>query len=385
MGKYFGTDGIRGIAGSELNCDLAFRAGAASACVLGRSLDRKPLFIIGRDTRISGDMITAALIAGLTSGGADVIDMGVLPTPAIAYFTANNAFVDSGVVISASHNPYEHNGIKLFGASGYKLRDEQENEIEALIDDGVDAIFYPCMTYNFNEKLGDNHYNCPVVAYYPEVIGANVPRVRDVKLIGDYVGIHRPKDFAVKMYEILSKHFSGLDKKEVKAACKAAYAERDAFLLRVREKGEEYINIAREKNMPIIVLSGRPYHVDPEINHGIDRLICECGAVVVTEDAVSHHVERFGVGVLNQWTYHSRLYAAAKYIGDKADMNHVQLVSFGCGIDAITTDEVRSILEDAGKIYTQIKIDEITNLGAVKIRLRSLFAACEAKQREGLA
>ena len=135
MGKYFGTDGIRGIAGSELNCDLAFRAGAASACVLGRSLERKPLFIIGRDTRISGDMITAALIAGLTSGGADVIDMGVLPTPAIAYFTANNAFVDSGVVISASHNPYEHNGIKLFGASGYKLRDEQENEIEALIDD----------------------------------------------------------------------------------------------------------------------------------------------------------------------------------------------------------------------------------------------------------
>ncbi len=257
--------------------------------------------------------------------------------------------------------------------------------IEALVDEGVDAIFYPCMTYNFNEKLGDNHYNCPVVAYYPEVIGANVPRVRGVKFIGDYIGIHRPKDFADKMYEILSKHFSGLDRNEVKAACKAAYAEHDAFLMRVRERGEEYIKIAREKNMPIIVLSGRPYHVDPEINHGIDRLICECGAVVITEDAVSHCVEKFSVGVLNQWTYHSRLYAAAKYIGDKADMNLVQLVSFGCGVDAITTDEVRSILEGAGKIYTQIKIDEITNLGAVKIRLRSLFAACEAKEREVLA
>lgn len=254
--------------------------------------------------------------------------------------------------------------------------------IEALIDDCVDAIFYPCMTYNFNEKMGDNHYNCPVVAYYPEVIGANVPRVRETKFIQDYIGVHRPKDFALKIYEILSKYFDGLDQNEVKAACTAAYAEREAFLARIREKGEEFIRIAREKNMPIIVLSGRPYHIDPEINHGINRLICECGAAVITEDAVSHHVGRFPVGVLNQWTYHSRLYAAAKYIGGKDDMNLVQLVSFGCGVDAITTDEVRSILEDSGKIYTQIKIDEITNLGAVKIRLRSLFAACEAKARE---
>jgi len=134
MGKYFGTDGIRGIAGSELSCDLSFKAGAASALVLGKALNRKPLFIIGRDTRISGDMITASLCAGLCAGGADVIDLGVLPTPAVAYFTANYDFVDSGVVISASHNPFEHNGIKLFGASGYKLRDEQEAEIEEYID-----------------------------------------------------------------------------------------------------------------------------------------------------------------------------------------------------------------------------------------------------------
>ncbi len=254
--------------------------------------------------------------------------------------------------------------------------------IEALLDMGVDAIFYPCMTFNFDEKMGDNHYNCPVVAYYPEVIGANVPRVRGTKFIQDYIGVHRPKDFAVKIFEILSKYFDGIDRNAVKAACDAAYAEREAFLRSVREKGEEFIKIAREKKMPIIVLSGRPYHVDPEINHGIDRLICECGAVVITEDAVSHHVKKFPVGVLNQWTYHSRLYAAAKYIADQADMNLVQLVSFGCGVDAITTDEVREILEAEGKIYTQIKIDEITNLGAVKIRLRSLFSACEAKERE---
>ena len=254
--------------------------------------------------------------------------------------------------------------------------------IEALLDMDVDAIFYPCMTYNFNEKLGDNHYNCPVVAYYPEVIDANVTRLRQTKFIKDYIGVHRPKDFAVKIFEILSKYFDGIDKAAVKAACDAAYAERAAFLAKVRAKGEEYIKIAREKKLPIIVLSGRPYHVDPEINHGINRLICECGAAVVTEDAVSHHVTKFPVKVLNQWTYHSRLYAAAKYIADKPDMNLVQLVSFGCGVDAITTDEVREILESEGKICTQIKIDEITNLGAVKIRLRSLFAACEAKERE---
>lgn len=238
------------------------------------------------------------------------------------------------------------------------------------------------MTYNFDEKLGDNHYNCPVVAYYPEVIGANVPGLSATKFIKDYIGVHRPKDFAVKIYEILSKYFDGLDKAAVAEAAKAAYAEREAFLARVREKGEEYIRIAREKHMPIIVLAGRPYHVDPEINHGIDRLVCECGAVVVTEDSVSHHVDKFKVAVLNQWTYHSRLYAAAKYIAGQDDMNLVQLVSFGCGVDAITTDEVREILEREGKIYTQIKIDEITNLGAVKIRLRSLFSACEAKERE---
>ncbi len=255
--------------------------------------------------------------------------------------------------------------------------------IEALLqDESLDAIFYPCMTYNFDEKLGDNHYNCPVVAYYPEVIAANVTQLRKTKYIHGYIGVHRPKDFSKKIYEILSEHFDGLDKNEVKAACDAAYAERESFLMKVRTKGEEFIRIAREKNMPIIVLSGRPYHVDPEINHGINRLICECGAVLVTEDAVSHNVHKFKVNVLNQWTYHSRLYAAARYIAQQKDMNLVQLVSFGCGVDAITTDEVREILEREGKIYTQIKIDEITNLGAVKIRLRSLFSACEAKERE---
>ncbi len=248
--------------------------------------------------------------------------------------------------------------------------------IEALLKMGVDTIFYPCMSYNINEGLGDNHYNCPVVAYYPEVIRANVRELKEKKFISDYVGIHRPDDFVKRFTEIMNKHFDGaFTVKQVKAAAKKAFAAYDKYLSDVREKGKEYIAKAREQGKQIIVLAGRPYHIDPETNHGIDKLICGLGAAVITEDSVSHEMEKFKVGVLNQWTYHSRLYAAAKYIADKPDMNLVQLVSFGCGLDAVTTDETRAILEDEGKIYTLIKIDEITNLGAVKIRLRSLFSA----------
>lgn len=249
--------------------------------------------------------------------------------------------------------------------------------VQALIDSGVDAIFYPCMTFNFDEGLGDNHYNCPVVAYYPEVIDANTKDINKVKFIHDFFDISRKKEFPKKIFESLEKHFGGFSASEVKAAVNAAYAEYEAYMADVRKKGAELMAQAKAKNQPIIILSGRPYHLDPEINHGIDKLICSLGAAVLTEDSVSHLVPKFKTNVLNQWTYHSRLYAAAKYVAESNDdmMNLVQLVSFGCGVDAITTDEVRSILEEKEKIYTQIKIDEITNLGAVKIRLRSLFSA----------
>ena len=134
--------------------------------------------------------------------------------------------------------------------------------------------------------------------------------------------------------------------------------------------------------MPMIVLAGRPYHVDPEVNHGIHTLITRLGAVVLTEDSLSDQVQPFETVVRNQWTYHARLYSAAKYVSQSKDnINLVQLVSFGCGVDAITTDEVRAILEETGKIYTQIKIDEISNMGAVTIRLRSLFSAAEDKEK----
>ncbi|MEE1139084.1 MAG: acyl-CoA dehydratase activase-related protein [Acutalibacteraceae bacterium] len=249
--------------------------------------------------------------------------------------------------------------------------------IESLMEQGVKDIFYPCMSYNLDENLGDNNYNCPVVAYYPEVIRSNVGDLKKLNFMSDYVGLHRPKDFSKKIFEILSAKFDGLSLKEVKKAAEKAYAEYYSFMDKIHRKGMEYLADAKKKDMPVIVLCGRPYHLDEEINHGIDKLICECGATVITEDSVSPLVEKFPTTVLNQWTYHSRLYAAAKYVAkaNDKDLNVVQLVSFGCGVDAITTDEMRTILEQDGKIYTQIKIDEISNPGAVKIRLRSLFAA----------
>jgi len=252
--------------------------------------------------------------------------------------------------------------------------------VDWLIRQGVKTIFYPCMSYNLDEHLGDNHYNCPVVAYYPEVLSANMPAVREIDFIHDYVGIDHRKHFPKKLTAILQKHFPDITLREVRAASDAAYEAYDAYMLDMRRRGEEMIETARKEGRRIIVLIGRPYHVDPEINHGIDKLIAGFGAVVITEDSLSQHMEKEPVGVLNQWTYHSRLYASARYITTQKDMNLVQLVSFGCGVDAITTDEVRDILEDNGKIYTQIKIDEITNLGAVRIRLRSLFAAIDQQQ-----
>jgi predicted nucleotide-binding protein (sugar kinase/HSP70/actin superfamily) len=249
--------------------------------------------------------------------------------------------------------------------------------VDWLIGQGLKTIFYPCLTYNFDESLGDNHYNCPVVAYYPEVIGANVPELRGLTFIHDYLGIHRPRDFERKFAEAMRKYYPDITDRDVRDAVRAGYREYASYMKRIRNYGEALIKSARERGKRIVVLVGRPYHIDPEINHGIDRIITAAGAVVITEDAVSMKESKFDVKVLNQWTYHSRLYAAAKYVTEQPDMELVQLVSFGCGVDAITTDETRAILESHGRIYTQIKIDEITNLGAVKIRLRSLFAATE--------
>ena len=149
----------------------------------------------------------------------------------------------------------------------------------------------------------------------------------------------------------------------------------------VRATGQEYIARARAEGRPILVVAGRPYHMDPEINHGINDLITSFGFVLVTEDAVAWMEEKQPRQVLNQWTYHARMYNAANYVCTQPDMELIQLVSFGCGLDAITGDEMRSILERGGKLYTQLKIDDINNLGAVKIRIRSLMAAIQARKQ----
>ena len=254
--------------------------------------------------------------------------------------------------------------------------------IRWLAEQGVDAIFYPCMSYNLDEGLGDNHYNCPVVAYYPEVLEGNCPELEKIPFLYDYFNLERRKDFAKKFPAVLERYFPGLPARQVRAAIDAAYEEYRRHMDDVRAKGAQIIAEARRQGRRIIVLAGRPYHVDPEINHGIDQLIIRQGAAVITEDAVSAYEQKFPTSVLNQWTYHSRLYAAARYCTSQPDMDLVQLVSFGCGLDAITTDETREILQAGGKLYTQLKIDEITNLGAVNIRLRSLFAALEEKKEK---
>ena len=256
--------------------------------------------------------------------------------------------------------------------------------IEKLINEGFENIFYPCMSYNIDEKLGDNHYNCPIVAYYPQNILNNVGKIKNVNFISDFIAIDDKKEFEIKIKKVLETRFKNqkFSKSEISKASDLAFKEYDKYLADIRALGQEYIKEAREKGKEIIVLSGRPYHQDPQVNHGIDKLIASMGAYVISEESISNLNNQFPVHVLNQWTYHSRLYSAAKYCTHEDDMNLVQLVSFGCGVDAITTDECKLILESKDKIYTQIKIDEITNLGAVKIRLRSLFAALKQKKEE---
>ena len=252
--------------------------------------------------------------------------------------------------------------------------------VQALVEAGVDAIFYPCMSYNFDEKTSDNNYNCPVVAYYPELLAANVPDLKKTRFLYPYAGLHRQKDYE----RIGSQWFSdtfGIPRREVVHAIRAAYQAYDLYKQEIRAVGQSYIDKARAEGRPIIVMAGRPYHIDPEINHGINDLVTSFGFVLVSEDAVAYHEDYAPRKVLNQWTFQSRMYNAARYVCTQPDMQLIQLVSFGCGTDAITGDEVRSILEEGGKLYTQLKIDDISNLGAVRIRVRSLMAAMEERDQ----
>ncbi len=256
--------------------------------------------------------------------------------------------------------------------------------MDYLLRQDLDAIFYPNMSYNIDEHLGVDHYNCPVVAYYPELLKDNVKELGKVVYIDDFMSLADQRQFTSRLQEVLRKYFPDLKKNSIRKAVSAAYEEYHLYLANIRAKADDYLRYAEENKKHVIVLAGRPYHLDPEVNHGINKLLSELGAVVVTEDSISHRVSAFPTKVRNQWTYHSRLYAAAKFVSEapkNLSINLVQLISFGCGVDAITSDETRSILEEGGKIYTQLKIDEMSNMGSVTIRLRSLFAVLEGERR----
>jgi predicted nucleotide-binding protein (sugar kinase/HSP70/actin superfamily) len=198
-----------------------------------------------------------------------------------------------------------------------------------------------------------------------------------------YLNVNSEKELARELLAFLNEQFGGFSAAEVKNAVAKAAKAYARHMADIRAEGKRALAYAKENGKRVMVLCGRPYHIDPEIGHGIDKLATSLGFVVVTEDAVAHLCsEPVRPKVLNQWTYHARLYNAARFVTETENAELVQLVSFGCGIDAITTDEVREILEQHGKLYTQIKIDEITNLGAVTIRLRSLLGALEQQNKE---
>lgn len=251
-----------------------------------------------------------------------------------------------------------------------------------LLEAGIDNIFYPALTYNVNEGAGDNHFNCPVVAYYGEVLGGNMPQLKKANFMNPYVCVDNARSIARGMYPCLHALDESITPREVRYAAQKGLDAYHAYHEQVKEAGRKAIAQARAMGKRIMVLAGRPYHIDPEIGHGIDKLAGSLGFVVVTEDSIAESAPVQKVKVLDQWTFHARLYRAAAFAAQNPDVELVQMVSFGCGIDAITTDEVRAMLEKAGKHYTQLKIDEITNLGAVRIRLRSLLGALEEAEEK---
>ena len=252
--------------------------------------------------------------------------------------------------------------------------------IESLLDMGVDFIFMPCESYNLDEHDSANHYNCPIVAYYPELLKANNERLNDGNFIMPYLDLNEEENTVKKLYALFKKY--GISKKQVRAALGEGFARLESYHADIRAKGDEILQKATAAGKQIVILAGRPYHLDNEINHGINKLLTSLGMAVLSEDSVFEKGNYVKVNVLNQWTYHARLYRAAEFATRHENVNLVQLVSFGCGIDAITTDQLRVILEKGGKLYTQIKIDEINNLGVVKIRLRSMLAAIEEGKRK---
>ena len=260
--------------------------------------------------------------------------------------------------------------------------------IENLIEKGIKTIFYPCMPYSRKEyEKADNHYNCPIVISYSEVLKNNVEdlKTHNIKFMNPFLPFET-KNLVKKIMELDEFKEYNFTKKELLEAAEKAEAEYQKCKKDIRDKGSETVRYIEENNLRGIVLAGRPYHIDPEINHGIDTLITSLGLCVLTEDSVSDKTEaKRPIRVVDQWVFHARLYAAADFVGKHDNLELVQLNSFGCGVDAVTTDQVEEILSSYDKMYTLIKIDEVNNLGAVRIRIRSLLASMNkrmAKKQE---
>jgi predicted CoA-substrate-specific enzyme activase len=255
--------------------------------------------------------------------------------------------------------------------------------IKWLLNEGITYIFYPSIPYERTEVLGaNNHYNCPIVTSYPENIKNNVEELKNPSIIFEnpFMSFENDKILCTRLIEIFTAGH-GIPKNEVVEAFHTAWKELAAARDDIRKKGEETLAYLKASGRKGIVLAGRPYHIDPEINHGIPELINTYGVAVLTEDSVSHlgNVDRPTI-VVDQWMYHSRLYAAASFVRTQPNLELIQLNSFGCGLDAVTTDQVNDILSKSGKIYTVLKIDEVNNLGAAKIRIRSLLSAVRDRE-----
>ena len=256
--------------------------------------------------------------------------------------------------------------------------------VQWLINQGVQNIFYPSIPYERNEfEEANNHYNCPIVTSYPENIKNNIDAIvqGEVNFIHPFLSLQSEETIRYRLKEELCERFD-ISGAEIDTAVHAAWEELKACREDMRRKGEETIKFLKETGNRGIVLAGRPYHIDPEVNHGIPELINSYNIAVLTEDSISHlnPVER-PLNVMDQWMYHSRLYAAANYVKTVDNLDLIQLNSFGCGLDAVTTDQVAEILTNSDKIYTSLKIDEVNNLGAARIRVRSLLAAIRVREQ----
>lgn len=256
-----------------------------------------------------------------------------------------------------------------------------------LIRQGVDFIFYPCIPYERNETPdANNHYNCPIVTSYAENIKNNVEEIvnGEVKFMNPFMAMTNLEVLTKQLVKVFNNEL-GIPSAEVSAAVKAGWEEMENVRNDIMKKGEEVLEYMKTNNKRGIVLAGRPYHIDPEINHGIPELINSYGIAVLTEDSVAHlaDVERPLI-VMDQWMYHSRLYKAANFVKTQDNLDLIQLNSFGCGLDAVTTDQVSDILTNSGKIYTVLKIDEVNNLGAARIRIRSLLSAIRVREKKQL-